>query len=158
LDTATEVSFTSTPAIAALIKEKKKADLPNGLEAKDIGDTQVEATLTVPAELGPGTVIFKVVTPAGVTASPDLRVVAKESTVEEKEPNNGFHNAQSLELGKTVRGVIQADKDVDVFQFDGCVGQHLVAEVRASRLGSLLDSVLTLFDAHGNLITSNDDF
>ena len=159
LDTAAGITFAGegTP-LTVQIKEKKKADLLNGLEAKDIGDTQVEASVTVPADLPVGTVRFTVTTPDGTTPSHDLRVAEAATLIEEKEPNDGFQSAQPLEFGKTLRGSIKADKDVDVFQFKAQAKQCIHAEVRAARLGSLLDGVLNLFDARGNLVATCDDF
>jgi hypothetical protein len=158
LDTATEVRVTGVSGdLATQIKEKKKADLPNGLEAKDVGDTQVEATLTAPADLAPGEVKFRVVTPAGTTIEHSLRVAEASSLVDEKEPNNGFRNAQPIEFGETIRGAIQQDKDVDVFKFDGRAKELIFAEVRAARLGSLLDAVLTVYDSRGNVVATCDD-
>ena len=49
LSNATEVRLPG--GIKAEIKEKKAADIPNGLDAKDVGDTQIEAKLTLPADM-----------------------------------------------------------------------------------------------------------
>ena len=77
--------------------------------------------------------------------------------VEEKEPNGGFAEAQPIELGRTIRGSVKEDKDVDVFQFSGHQKQNVLAEVSASCCGSLLDAVLTLFDARGHILATCDD-
>jgi hypothetical protein len=47
---------------------------------------------------------------------------------------------------------------VDVFRFEGKKGQKLLAEVLASRHGSPLDSILTLYDANFAQLAVNDDF
>ena len=158
LDTATEVSFVDAPAkIAVALKEKKKTEVPNGLEAKDIGDTEATVELTMPSELTAGTLTFRVITADGPTATHSLRVAAAADLIDEKEPNNGFHQAQELPLEKTLRGAIGQEKDVDVFRFEGKAKQVFCAEVRAARLGSLLDAVMTLFDAQGHLLATCDD-
>ncbi len=158
LDTATDVRFSGTlTTFAAQIKEKKKADLPNGLEAKEIGDTQIEVALTVPAELPVGSVHFKVVTPEGETSEHEIRVLNASDILEEKEPNDGLRTAQPLEAGKILRGSIKADKDVDVFKITGQAKQCLRIAVHAATLGSLLDGVLTLLDSRGNILAVCDD-
>ena len=155
LSNATEVRFPG--AFKAEIKEKKAADIPNGLEAKDVGDTQLEVKLTVPADLPAGPLALSVVTPDGTTAPRELRVLDAANCVDEKEPNGSLREAQTIEPGKTVRGTIKEDKDVDVFQFTGKSGQRIAAEIFAARGASLLDSVLTLLDARGHQLACADD-
>lgn len=45
----------------------------------------------------------------------------------------------------------------DLFRFDGAAGDAIAAEVRASRDGSFLDPMLTLYDAAGTVLAFNDD-
>ncbi|MHA3771761.1 PPC domain-containing protein [Verrucomicrobiota bacterium sgz303538] len=157
LGDATELRVADAPTIAVEMKEKKKADVPNGLEAKKVGDTQVEAAMKVPADFPAEKLRFCVVTPKGTTEWKEIRVVQAAALVEEKEPDNGFREAQCIEPGSTVRGVIKEDKDVDVFRVEGHRGKRLQIEIFASRGGSLLDPTLMLFDAQGHLIASGDD-
>ncbi|MDB6172659.1 MAG: hypothetical protein JWL59_1970 [Chthoniobacteraceae bacterium] len=139
------------------IKEKKKADLPNGLEAKDAGDTQVEVQLTVPADWQPGTVSFRVITGSESTPVCKLHIVEAAALVEEKEPNGSFREAQPIDFGKIVRGAIKEDKDVDVFKFTGHAKTRIRAGIVAAQHASLLDSTLNLYDAAGHLLATNDD-
>jgi len=158
LSDATEVKFPGAkPPVAATIKSKGKADLPQGLEAADVGDTQVEVELTIPTETPAGEVPLVVVTPAGASEPHALQVTDPATTVEEKEGNNGFRQAQALKPPATVRGRIENTEDVDVFSFTAKSGQTLVAEVEAAKHGSALDSLLTLYDARGNVLATNDD-
>ena len=158
LNGATELRFAGAAgAMTGKVKEAKAADMPTGLEAKDVGDTQVEASVSVPAELPLGPLSFTVVTPQGDTPPAELQVVNGCDLVEEKEPNGGFREAQPIERGKLVRGSIKEDKDVDVFQVEGRAKERLRAHVTAKSQASLADSVLTLYDAHGNVLASNDD-
>lgn len=157
LGDATELRVADAPTVAVEMREKKKADLPNGLEAKNVGDTQVEAAVKVPADFPAEKLRFRVVTPKGTTEWKEMRVVQAATLVEEKEPDNGFREAQCIEPGSTVRGVIKEDKDVDVFRVEGHRGKRLQIEIFASRGGSLLDSAVMLFDAQGRLIASGDD-
>ena len=56
-----------------------------------------------------------------------------------------------------VNGRIDRPGDRDVFCFEGKAGQEIVAEVYARRLGSPLDSVLSLTDASRRQLAFNDD-
>lgn len=75
----------------------------------------------------------------------------------EKEPNNAPEHAQKIDFPVIVNGRIDVGDDWDVFQFTGRAGEKIVAEVKARRLNSMLDSLLTLTDEHGKLLAVNDD-
>jgi hypothetical protein len=74
------------------------------------------------------------------------------------EPNDDQEHAQKVQLPMIVNGRIDRPDDHDVLQFAGRAGEKIVAEVKARRLGSPLDSVLTLTDARGALLAVNDDY
>ncbi len=76
----------------------------------------------------------------------------------EKEPNNTRAKPQNVQLGVTVNGRIDRPGDQDSFAFRATAGTKVVAEVAARRLGSPLDSTLTLTDAKGRVLAFNDDF
>ncbi len=74
----------------------------------------------------------------------------------DQEPNNDLSNAQRISTLMTINGRIDYPGDQDVFLIEG--GGRMVAEIHARRLGSPLDSVLTLTDADGNEVAFNDDY
>jgi len=76
----------------------------------------------------------------------------------EVEPNNDSAGAQRVTLPLIVNGRIDRPGDLDVFCFAGRAGQQVVAEVKARRLDSSLDSALKLTDAAGQQIAFNDDY
>ena len=76
----------------------------------------------------------------------------------ETEPNDDSAGAQRVTLPLIVNGRIDRPGDVDVFCFAGRAGQQIIAEVKARRLGSPLDSALKLTDATGQQIAFNDDY
>ncbi len=156
LDTATEVRFPDVKA-AVKILSKGKATVPAMQDAKLIGDTQVELEVTLPSETPEGEVGLVVVTPDGDSAPHKLLIEKTIPVVAEKEPNNGFKQAQPIALPQAVDGVISQAQDVDVFRFEGRAGQKIVIEVLAARYGSALDSFLSLHDAGGRLLGTNDD-
>jgi len=75
----------------------------------------------------------------------------------ESEPNDGAQKAESMALPQTVNGRIEGPGDVDVFRFHARAGDQVVAEVYARRLGSPLDSLLSITDGAGRKIATNDD-
>lgn len=72
------------------------------------------------------------------------------------EPKQGGVQAP-LTLPVVVNGRIARPGAVDDFAFEGRKGQEVVLEVTARRLGSRLDSRLTLLDKDGDVVASNDD-
>lgn len=156
LDTATEVRF-PTPKATAKVLSKGKAAVPNMQDAKHVGDTQVEIEVTLPADAPEGAAEFTVLTPAGESGPHKLLVEKTIPVIAEKEPNNGFKQAQPVALPQAVDGVIGQNQDVDVFRFEGKAGQRVLIEVLATRYGSALDSYLSLHDADGKLLATNDD-
>jgi hypothetical protein len=75
----------------------------------------------------------------------------------EQEPNDTPATAQRITLPIIVNGRIGKPGDRDVFRFEGRAGQTIIADVRARRLDSPLDSVLELTDARGKVLAYNDD-
>jgi hypothetical protein len=75
----------------------------------------------------------------------------------EQEPNSQRAAAQEVPFPIIVNGRIDEPGDWDLFRFEGRAGQEIVAEVRARRLGSPLDSILRLTDANGKQVAINDD-
>ncbi len=86
--------------------------------------------------------------PFAIDAAPDCL---------EHEPNNDQAGAQLVPFPMIVNGRIDHPGDVDVFRFEGRVGEVVIAEVYARRLNSPLDSVLKLTDAAGKQVALNDD-
>ncbi len=75
----------------------------------------------------------------------------------DEEPNNQPATAQPVVLPVVVNGRMNRVGDVDVFRFEGRAGDEIVAEVHARRLGSPMDSLLTLTDSAGEQLAVNDD-
>lgn len=75
----------------------------------------------------------------------------------EREPNDDPKAAQEIAMPMIVNGRIGKSGDWDVFRVQGKAGQKLIAEVRARRLQSPLDSILRVTDSAGKQIALNDD-
>jgi hypothetical protein len=153
LDNAKEVKFVDGKGTIK-IASKGRAAVPDKNPEK-VGDTQVELELTLDAKLSGDSVTLVVVTANGATKP---HPILTAPAIAEKEPNDGFRAAQAVQLPIVIEGTIGRPKDVDVFRLEGKKGQRIQAEVLASRHGSPLDAILTLYDARGEPIGSNDDF
>lgn len=147
----------SGQTLKAEIKEKKSLEAPAGFEVKDVGDSLAVVEVAVPADLAGRELLISFTTPGGTTRPRSLRVLNCATLEEEKEPNDGFREAQPLKLGRAVYGAIGAEKDVDVFVIHGRAGKLLSAEVVAGKAGSMLDGLLTLYDDKGRVLVSSDD-
>lgn len=75
----------------------------------------------------------------------------------EAEPNNEVAVAKTVELPCVLNGRIEQPGDADLWSFTGKKGDAWQFDLRASRLGSELDGVLTLLDANGNPVANADD-
>jgi hypothetical protein len=83
--------------------------------------------------------------------------VGDRAETAEVEPNDSERQAGPVKVPVTINGRIGRPGDVDFFTFAAAATQELVIEVRARRLGSPLDSLITLFDAQGRTLAQNDD-
>ncbi len=75
----------------------------------------------------------------------------------EAEPNEETAQAKSFEPSTILNGRIDGPGDVDAWTFTGYAGEEWQFDLRASRLGSELDGVLTLFDEKGQSVATADD-
>jgi hypothetical protein len=159
LTNVTEIRFANSNLHAqATIKSKSKAEVPKEMDAKKVGDSQVDIEVIFPAETPRGTNSFTLVSPDGESMPGTFVLIPSAKLVAEKEPNGSFREAQKIDFGKTVQGAISEAKEVDVFRLACKAKQRLRAEVEASGYGSSLDSILTLYDEQGHQIAANDDF
>jgi hypothetical protein len=78
-------------------------------------------------------------------------------TVEKNGHSDAAH-ARLIKMPQIINGRIELPGEAHFFRIDGQAGEQIVAEVEARRLGSSIDSALTLTDAHGKQLAFNDDF
>jgi hypothetical protein len=156
LDGATEVRCQAPVSRVKLLAKGAAGGVPRGEDVPRVGNTQAEVEITLPADYPGSAVTVTVLTAAGESNAHRL-VVDRSPAVAEKEPNNGFAQAQPITFDLTVAGVIERGFDVDVYRFEGRAGQRVTAEVFAARHGSALDSLLTLYTGDGQTLAANDD-
>jgi hypothetical protein len=153
LSGATAVIFDG-PGITA--KVSQIADLP--VEAADHKFSTAAAVplakkqsasleITVAKDVTPALYHFRVQTPLGTTNMLPLDIGSLPEV--KKSDKTG---AQPAVLPATLVGTIAAPGDSDRYQFDGKAGEDMVFEVNASKLGSRLESLLTVSDSNGRVL------
>ena len=128
-------------------------------------DTQVhlyganldQPTLTVSAAKDESGIRQVAILSKGLQSNAAALVVEDLPTFDEVESNDGPATANEVNLPVVINGRIQSPGDVDTFAFEGQTGQKVVAEVRARRLGSPVDSIVTVLNAKGTPLAENDD-
>ena len=99
---------------------------------------------------------FRMTTAAGISNA--VPVVADDYPENsEVEPNDRPQNATTVSIPATCSGKFDSLEDVDGFRFQAQAGQQLILEVQAGRLGSPVDTLVTLMDRSGRLIGRDDD-
>ena len=139
------------------IKEKKEAGTPTGMEKEPLGESEVTVDLTLAAGFPSGPISLVVMVGDRPTAPIQLQILPPAQLQEETEPNNGFPSAMKLASGQSVSGLIKGQRDVDVFAVAGKAGQPVKVSVQAKGGASLLDPLLTAYDAAGQQLATTDD-
>jgi len=163
LKEATEVRLSlGASNLPVRILDRKDAGAIKGLDGKDTGEHWITAEVILPSASGGasnGMASLMVKTPAGETAEVTRRIVSAGMLVKERESNGGFKTAQMLEFDShiLVLGSIQPEHDVDVFGVVGRKGQSLSVRLRSANFGSLLDPIVTVYNARGGVVVVLDD-
>jgi hypothetical protein len=165
LEGASDVIF-SDPGLTAAIERYE--DLGADIRVRQPGETgaviqdraekgRLVLTVTAAPSVPVGRHGFRVRTPLGTTSFMPLWV-GDDPEAHEAEPNDSAGEAQRLATPVTVNGWLGMLEDVDVYQLHARAGRDLVVQAVAVPLGSNADAALTLLDADGNVLASNDDF
>lgn len=157
LTTVKEVKVSGSNDTKVKVIAGKMAAVPNNYPADRIGDSEVEIELDLAKGVEPGKVKLTAVGPGGDSNEYTLLVRDETPVVAEKEPNDGFDQAQVIPVPSAVEGTIKGERDTDVFQFTGKAGDKVRIEVQAARWGSPVDAMLVLYDAGRRVIDSADD-
>jgi hypothetical protein len=144
------------PGVTATLAPQNLAGLPAPNLDSD-GDPNVVADIEVAKGTAPGVCRFRVVSPGGVSDAGLWMIGRDLPQSEEKEPNNEPAQAQAVTLPAAINGHIDSVSDQDTFAFNLKAEQTFVAEVQANRVGSPLDSLLTLRGTDGRELATNDD-
>ena len=151
------VSAPDFPTVSISVVSHAAAAIPGKQKAEQIGDEQLELDVEVPAEVVAEQLQFVVKTAGGESVGRRVPLGAGFSLVQEQEPNDGFRQAQQVEIPQVIIGSVHADANVDVYAFEVAQGGVVRIEVEAAAIGSNLDAFLTLLSASGEIIASSDD-
>lgn len=110
--------------------------------------------VTIAKDVAPGFYDVRFANKWGVS-NPRVFVVGTLKEVAEKEPNNELEQAQRVELGSTINGVVAAPTDVDYFTFAGSKGQRVVVSCLCASLDSRLHPEMRLLDPNGREIATH---
>ncbi len=135
--------------------DPKKKDTPPSPKANPTGPHKFR--VTVAADVPPGTYDLCVVSKYGVS-NPRAFVVGNLEEVYEKEPNNDVPEAQRVELGSTVNGVLANATDVDYTIFAGKKGQRVIVSCLASSIDSRATPMIEIYDANAHKLASNRNY
>ncbi|MEY4798249.1 MAG: hypothetical protein RI978_550, partial [Verrucomicrobiota bacterium] len=106
---------------------------------------KVDLTIAVAADATLGSHLVRVRTRTGLS-HPRQFFVSPYPTVDEKEPNSEFAQAQAIALNSTIEGIVLTE-DVDYFKVTVKKGQRLSLEVDGLRLGYLnFDPYIAILD------------
>lgn len=73
------------------------------------------------------------------------------------EPNNSDAQSTNISYNQTIQGDICPGDDLDYYHFTGTAGIPTIVDIDAQVNGSVLDSVVLLYDQNGALLASSDD-
>ncbi|MEW5975814.1 MAG: PPC domain-containing protein [Acidobacteriota bacterium] len=124
------------------------------LDSELPGFLTLAATIEKTASSGPH--LFLVSDESG-TLNPLTYLAGDLPEILDAEPNNGPHSAQLVDVPVTVNGRLDRSGDEDWFHVSGKAGMKLALEVDAEKIGSVLDSNLTVFGPDGKQVVENDD-
>ncbi len=147
LDDAAELHFshpglTAKPKMAAATPFDKERPIPN------------QFVVTVASDVPVGSVDVRARGRYGLS-NPRAFELSNLEEVTEVEPNNGLDEAVELALPKIVNGRIERTADVDRYRFTASAGERLLVECRTRRIDSLLEPVITIYDAQGRELVNH---
>src|SRR5262245_43221026 len=145
----------SHPAIKA--ERQGDVQIPKTNNPNQPSPSTVKFTVTIPADVPPGTYDARVASKWGLS-NPRAFVVGSLDELAEQEPNNDIPQAQKVPLNSAVSGVISANTDVDYFSFEGKKGARVVVHCAASSIDSRLTPMLELFDAKDHRLAGNRQY
>jgi len=132
--------------------------MPGGVEAqtqssvKLVGWNLTQTTMIVPKQ-GEGEAVVAIEAVNGPLRLP----VSANAELNEQEPNDTNATAHTISLPVVISGQIDKPDDVDRFAFTVKKNDRFVFSVESFRLGFLLDGRLSIEDATGKELASNDD-
>ena len=150
-----KAEYIPPPVPKAPPPDPKKKDPPPAMAAPKppaVGPHKFK--VSVAADVPVGTYDVRFVGKWGVS-NPRAFAVGTLNEVVEKEPNNDVPDAQRVEIGTTISGVITNQTDVDYCTFAGKKGQRVLLNCQASSLDSKLRPMIEVYDGTGRKLAFN---
>jgi hypothetical protein len=138
------IKATAVPPAPVKIDPKAKGKGPKQKEPPKPQVTRF--TVTIDPSVPPGNYDVRLVGAHGVS-NPRVFAVGELTEVLEKEPNNSDEQAQRIEMGSTVTGVIAAPTDVDYYVFPAKKGQRVLIHCAGASIDSRLNPQMQLLDS-----------
>ncbi|MBV9124388.1 MAG: PPC domain-containing protein, partial [Planctomycetes bacterium] len=129
------------------------------VEVRFLGDPggEIHQRVKLPAPVPPGKFGLFAQDAGGISPSAVPFRLSEFGNVIEAEPNNTPQQGTPCVLPAALNGTISQPGDVDYFRFKARKGETYDVQCYARRLGSPLDSVMTIAVLGGGAIASNDD-
>ncbi|MCX6956033.1 MAG: PPC domain-containing protein, partial [Verrucomicrobia bacterium] len=129
------------------------------LEARFLGDAAGDFTQSITLPAGSEERVGIVADHDGLAPSPNWLRASPFANAAAAKAGNSAANAPLLDLPAPLafNGILETKGDAAFFRFNAKKDQNLDFQVYARRLGSPLDSVLTVLDAKGKSLGNNDD-
>ena len=128
-----------------------------GLSAVPVEGKDKHFSVTVAADVPPGTYDVRLVGRWGVSNPRLFAVTQGLQDVAEVEPNNTREQAQAVEINSAVNGSSDGNGE-DSFRFAAQQGQRLVIDCQAGKLDSFMDATMTLTTIDGRSLASSSDY
>ena len=112
--------------------------------------------VSVGKSVPPGTYEVRAIGRYG-TSNPRPFTVSDKTESLEVEPNNDRAKPTRISLPVVVNGRSNQAADVDFFKFKAAAGQRIIVSSHARRIGSQMDTVVTVYDAAGRQLGSSRD-
>ena len=164
--------FFDRPGIKMKCLETKPKPAPH--QGRGTPGTPFRFEADVPANQPLGIYEFRVATKTAVSSVSHLLVTDYPVVNESKDENGSTATAQKVSFPVAICGMCGNAEDVDYYQFTGKAGQEVTVNIYAQRVtkavhsmqsgGSgasvmyLMDSILTLRRANGQVLAENDNF
>lgn len=167
LDGAYKVLF-DPPGPTAEFLETEPIDAPR--RGRGRPGTPFRFSVNVPADQLPGVYEYRVATKTAVSSAAHLLITDLPVVVEAKEENGRPEISQPIELNRAIAGTCEKTEDVDCYRFEAAAGQTLTFNLFAQRVTEavhsmqsgngtyLMDPILTLTTASGQVVAQNDNF
>ena len=150
LDGVKEITVTGAEGAVLKVLSSKKIPNLNNSSVERLGDSEIDIELDLPKTAE----VVKLIAGGtdGKSAEFGLTLTGKIARVAEREPNDGFDQAQAVPIPAAIDGVIKAERDVDVYKIDGKKDDVIRFTLEANRLGSPLDGILTIYDSKREVV------